>query len=687
MSISNSGEGRRILAAFGLDRIATPLNAEQQEAVTAPLGNQLVLAGAGTGKTTVLTERFSHLVSHYDISPYAIMAVTFTNRAATEMRSRIDAALNRQLNGLWVGTFHSIALRMLRHHTAAAGLPAHFQILDRKDQQSLIKRMMKELGLGDDSIQPKEVSGFISRNKENCQRSADLAGGAHRSARSQMLVLYYQDYEARCEKEGLVDFSEILLRCYELLERHPEVLAKYQEQFIDVLVDEFQDINRIQYKWLQLLVGGAGRMMAVGDDDQSIYSWRGAQPDSMHTFLQQFSDVQLVHLEQNYRSVGNILNAANEVIAANTTRIGKTLRTERGCGEAIWLHEAQSEYDEADFIVEQMLRWQADKGYRYGDCAVLYRSNAQSRLIEQACLARNVPYKVYGGLRFFSRAEVKTAMSYLRLLVLPDADAVFGRVVNLPPRGIGTKTQALLRAWAEAKGVSLWAASTPAALAEQSLTARATRALLDFHELIDGLRETVKALPLPVAVAAVIKAAGLDTYYGAEAGEVGRSRQENLEELISASAKQVASDAAAERPTLEVLSEFLNAITLETSAESAGEGGEAQLPTDAFQLMTFHAAKGLEFPVVFLAGLEEGLLPHALSMYETDDLKADRRSLEEERRLLYVGITRAQERLCLSYAQERRLLGATSPRLPSQFLIEFPQHLLERRDAFGMPAL
>lgn len=630
-------------------------------------GNQLVLAGAGTGKTTVLTERFAQLVNHYGASPYAILAVTFTNRAAGEMRERIQKMLGRALNGLWIGTFHSIALRMLRQHAGGAGLSANFQILDREDQKSLIKRLMKRLNIDDSNLPPKQVAGFISQCKESCLRAADITANAEvyrGPAPSAQLITLYQAYEELCEQEALVDFSEMLLRCFELLQRDLEVRAGYQRQLGNLLVDEFQDTNEIQYKWLKLLAGDNMNVMAVGDDDQSIYSWRGAQVANMQAFRTQFKDVRLVRLEQNYRSTATILNAANAVIANNSQRIGKTLRTDKGRGVPILQHQSETDQAEASFTIEQQQHWKLDDGHLNSDYAVLYRTHAQSRLFEQACLERGVPYKVYGGLPFFSRAEVKNALAYLRLLVLPDSNEAFSRVVNLPARGIGTRTQQQLRAYADDRGISLWAASTVSALTEQSLPPRAVTSLGRFHELIEGLRNMAQHQTLPNAASMVIKETGLYDHYAKEPGEIGRARLENLDELVNACAGHKPEES---NSPLETLGVFLNEVTLQTSAETklTSEAGD-----DALQLMTLHSVKGLEFPVVFLTGLEEGLLPHFAAINDSGDV-------EEERRLLYVGITRAKTRLCISYARMRQLHGKTIFPEPSQFLREFPVELLE----------
>lgn len=651
--------------------ITEPLNAEQLAAVTAPASHQLVLAGAGTGKTLVLTSRFAWLVREKGCSPYSIMAVTFTNRAAAEMRQRIERLLNQPMRGLWIGTFHSIALRMLRYHRVEAALSPDFRIIDSDEQKRLIKRLLKELDIDEKEWPPKALADFISRQKENRRRAEDIETGEQPDGTyvNDIQATLYRAYQAACENDGLVDFSEMLLRGYEMLAKNASLLEDYRQRFTHLLVDEFQDTNNLQYQWLKLLVGEQNHMMAVGDDDQSIYSWRGARVENMEDFRRHFKDVHLVRLEQNYRSTGNILAAANAVIKHNHTRIGKELRTSEAHGELISCYGAANADEEASFILEQVVEWQV-QGRRLAEAAILYRSHAQSRILELTCLARNVPYRIFGGMPFYSRAEVRHALAYMRLLVQPDANEALERVINFPTRGIGGKTLSQLRSYAKEAQLSLWQACTESAMQAAHLSARSMIAITAFRKLILALQEDIRDLPLGLVATLVLERTGLLEYYSKEGGESGQARVENMEELVSACDAYEGSDMVSD--TIETsppnvhnsLYLFLDDITLGIDAAAADEN------RDALCLMTLHSAKGLEFPLVFMAGMENGLFPHYMATEEEG-------REEEERRLCYVGITRARERLCMTYAHERQIWGSTHYNRPSAFLREIPPQLLE----------
>ncbi len=640
--------------------IIDPLNEAQRQAVTAPTGQQLVLAGAGSGKTRVLVHRIAWLMAVEGASPYNIMAVTFTNKAAAEMRARIEELLSAPVGGMWVGTFHSLAHRFLRAHWKDAGLPQVFQILDSEDQYRLIRRLLKNLELDESKWPPRQIQWFINARKDEGQRPQhiDHQGDLY----TRQMVKIYQAYEDNCRQAGLVDFAELLLRAHELLRDRPDILHHYRERFRFLLVDEFQDTNTIQYAWLRLLAGEQGNLFAVGDDDQSIYGWRGAKIENIHQFSRDYPGAQTIRLEQNYRSTANILNAANALIDHNSDRLGKQLWTEGGEGEPIYLYTAFNDIDEARFIANRIEQW-IEEGNSRRDVAILYRSNAQSRVLEEALLRAGIPYRIYGGLRFFERQEIKDAMAYLRLMANRADDASFERVVNTPTRGIGEKSMASVREFARQRGVTLWHAAQ-AIIEEGWLPARASNAIKGFLHLIDQLDESCKPLELGETVDHIIHASGLIDHYKKEKGEKGRSRIENLEELVSA-AKEFEYDEAGEEETLDPLSAFLSHAALE-----AGEG-QADPWEDCVQMMTLHSAKGLEFPLVFLAGLEEGLFPHKMSMEEPG-------RLEEERRLCYVGITRAEKILYLTYAEQRRLHGQDHFGTPSRFIGEIPDELIRQ---------
>ncbi|HET7370214.1 MAG TPA: DNA helicase II [Gammaproteobacteria bacterium] len=631
--------------------ILDPLNAAQRDAVTADPGPVLVLAGAGSGKTRVLVHRIAWLIQVHRVSPYGILAVTFTNKAAGEMRGRIEALLNMPANNLWVGTFHGIAHRLLRLHWREAKLPQNFQIIDSDDQLRVIKRILKQLEIDEARWPPRQMQWYINARKDEGLRAAHLGGTDDPYQRH--VVRVYQAYEEACERGGMVDFAELLLRAHELWRDNPDVLAHYRERFRHVLVDEFQDTNAIQYAWVRMLAGERGMPFIVGDDDQSIYGWRGAKIENLHRLKRDFPALKTVRLEQNYRSTGHILNAANALIAHNSDRLGKNLWTAGKDGEPIHLYAAFNELDEAAFVVERIKRWVADGGLRR-EAAVLYRSNAQSRVFEEALMTAGVPYRVYGGVRFFERAEIKDALAYLRLIANRGDDASFERAVNQPARGIGARTLERLRAEARDERLSLWMAAGRLSDGDV-LSARAGNALQGFMALIERLAEETDMLPLHEQVEHVVAASGLLDHYRRDKGERGEARVENLEELVNA-ARGFEPDVEFDVPPLTA---FLTQAALE-----AGEG-QADAGEDSVQLMTLHSAKGLEFPLVFIGGLEEGLFPHQRSA-------EDQQGLEEERRLAYVGMTRAMQTLYLSYAEQRRLHGRDTFGLPSRFLRELP---------------
>lgn len=635
--------------------ILDELNDAQREAVTAPAGPTLVIAGAGSGKTRVLVHRAAWLIDVERVSPHSLLAVTFTNKAAAQMRGRIESLLGLPVGHLWIGTFHGLAHRLLRRHWREAKLPQGFQIIDADDQQRIIKRLLRNSGNDDDRYTPREIQYFVNRQKDQGLRPEHLDDGGDPNDR-QMIALYAA-YEAVCERGGLVDFAELLLRAHELWRDNAELLDHYRQRFRQILVDEFQDTNAIQYAWLRLLAGSTGVPFAVGDDDQSIYRWRGARVEHIHRFQRDFPGTRVVKLEQNYRSTGTILSAANAVIAHNGARLGKNLWTEGAAGEPIRLYAAYNERDEAEFIAARLRDW-SDQGNARQDAAILYRSNAQSRVLEEALINARIPYRVYGGLRFFERQEIKDALAYLRLVRNHDDDASFERIVNRPTRGIGARTVEQMRDHARANACPLWQAA--GALTRDGLAGRTARAVLAFMTLIEQLGRETRDLPLEDTVDAAIAMSGLIAFYEKEKGDKGATRVENLEELVSA-AKSFEPDPAAEMSPVD---EFLAHAALE-----AGEG-QSDSQDDYVQLMTLHSAKGLEFPLVFLAGMEDGLFPHQRSA-------TDPEGLEEERRLCYVGLTRAMRTLYISHAEQRRLHGSDSFSLPSRFIREIPEECVE----------
>lgn len=633
------------------------LNDRQRDAVAATRSNMLVLAGAGSGKTRVLVHRIAWLLTVEHCSPYSIIAVTFTNKAAAEMRHRIGQLMGNQQGGMWVGTFHGLAHRLLRAHHMDAGLPQDFQILDSEDQQRLLRRLIKAMNLDDKQWPAKQAMWYINGKKDEGLRPKHI--DSYGNPVEQTWLKIYQAYQEACDRAGLVDFAELLLRAHELWLNKPHILQHYRERFTNILVDEFQDTNNIQYAWIKVLAGDSGKVMIVGDDDQSIYGWRGAQVENIQRFLTDFPGAQTIRLEQNYRSTNNILSAANTLIANNDGRLGKELWTEGGDGEPISLYCAFNELDEARFVVNRIKAWQ-EQGGTLEHCAILYRSNAQSRVLEEALLQASMPYRIYGGQRFFERQEIKDALSYLRLIANRNDDAAFERVVNTPTRGIGDRTLDVVRQTARDRQMTLWQACR-ALLQDKALAGRAASALQRFMELVDALAYETVEMPLHVQVDKVIKDSGLFVMYEQEKGEKGQARVENLEELVTATRQFSYQD---EDEDLMPLQAFLSHAALE-----AGEG-QADTWQDAVQLMTLHSAKGLEFPQVFIVGMEEGMFPSQMSLDEGG-------RLEEERRLAYVGVTRAMQKLTLTYAETRRLYGKEVYHRPSRFIGELPEECVE----------
>jgi DNA helicase-2/ATP-dependent DNA helicase PcrA len=654
------------------------LNPEQLAAVTLPHASAMILAGAGSGKTRVLTTRIAWLLATGQAGPLSILAVTFTNKAAKQMLIRLSALTPVNTRGMWVGTFHGLCNRMLRAHHRDANLPQLFQILDTQDQLSLIKRMYRAHNLDDVRYPPKQLQWFIAGAKDEGLRP-NMVEAADELSRRQ--VEHYALYDAMCQREGVVDFAELLLRSYELLAGHEGLREHYRRRFSHLLVDEFQDTNTLQYKWLRMLAGPHTAVFAVGDDDQSIYAFRGAKVANMQQFERDFGTpeqpVKLIKLEQNYRSHGHILDAANALIRHNQARLGKNLWTSEGKGEPVRAFSAASDQDEAAFIVD-VVKGISDDGVAHDEVALLYRSNAQSRVLEHALFGAGIPYRVYGGMRYFERAEVKHALAYLRLIAAPEDDGAFLRVVNFPPRGIGARTLEQVQDAARGQGTSLWQAA-----ASGVMSGKAGSSLAAFGKLIETLRRETRALPLQDAVEHVIEKSGLLTHYKAE--KDGQDRVENLLELVTAAdafvrEAELATDAPMLTERVDVdaqspeegvaegatdpLTAFLTHAALEAGDTQAADG------RPALQLMTVHAAKGLEFHTVFVTGLEEGLFPHENSLSEAD-------GLEEERRLMYVAITRARRRLYVTQAQSRMLHGQTRYNVPSRFLTELPPDLVQ----------
>jgi DNA helicase-2/ATP-dependent DNA helicase PcrA len=667
-----------------ISQILDPLNKAQRQAVCSKAQNTLVLAGAGSGKTRVLVHRIAWLVQMEHVSPYSIMAMTFTNKAAGEMCFRIEKLLKNSTQNMWVGTFHGLAHRLLRHHWQAANLVANFQIIDSDDQLRLIKRIMKELNIDDKKHPPRDIQRFINDCKDNGLRVAQLNGQEFYN-RSFMLDIYYQ-YEQLCQRTGLVDFAELLLRAHELWLHQPNLLSHYQHRFQHILVDEFQDTNTIQYAWIKVLSGANkpiknSSVMVVGDDDQSIYGWRGAKIEHIQQFEKDFSPAEVIKLEQNYRSTANILNAANAVIENNTERLGKKLWTDDKTGDPIYVYQAYNEYDEAEYIVDQIQQYQ-EQGLSRNEMAILYRSNAQSRVLEEQLLRQAIPYRVYGGLRFFDRAEIRDALAYLRLSNSRYDDAAFERIINLPTRGIGQRSIDKIRQYARETEQCLWFAAIHM-MGQKLLPAKAATSIAQFMTMIDGFQASITAevpLKLYELLDQIYQSSGLKAYHAKENNERSRSRVENLDELINA-LKQFEKredplndpfdeplEGSIESSTKEdttLLADFLSHAVLESSAQQGEEWDEC------VQLMTLHSAKGLEFSSVFLTGLEQGLFPSSRSC-------DDQSKLEEERRLCYVGITRAMKHLHISFADYRSKFGRSEFCRPSQFLKEIPRDLMQQ---------
>lgn len=634
-----------------------PLNAAQRQVVTAPLGQQLVLAGAGSGKTRVLVHRIAWLINVEQASPYAILAVTFTNKAAAEMRGRIENLLQQSTQGMWVGTFHGLAHRLLRIHWQEAKLAQNFQVLDGEDQLRLIKRLCKDLGIDEQRWPSRDVQWYINNKKDQGIRANSIQTcGDHYLV---TMVQLYQAYEEACARAGVIDFAELLLRALDLWRDNPELLAHYQQRFAHVLVDEFQDTNAVQYAWLKLLAKGTKSLMVVGDDDQSIYGWRGAKIENIQSFSHDFPEAQTFRLEQNYRSTNTILKAANALISNNQGRLGKELWTAGNEGEAIALYAGFNEQDEARYILERIAEAHRT-GLHYHEIAILYRSNAQSRVLEENLWREAIPYRIYGGLRFFERAEIKNALAYLRLIRSRQDDSALERIINLPPRGIGERTIEKIRQLAREQNISLWQALKEI-IKQQVVPARAGNALSNFVQLINKLADEIEPLKLVEQIDLVIKASGILEFHLNERGEKGEARVENLKELVSAAS---AFEKVEQEDNVPPLLAFLDHAALEAGEKQAGDG------EDCVQLMTLHNAKGLEFPLVFLTGMEEGLFPHQRNLEDID-------KLEEERRLAYVGITRAMQQLVITYAETRRLHGNETYNKISRFVREIPVDLLQ----------
>ncbi len=637
------------------------LNEKQYEAVTAPLGNMLVLAGAGSGKTRVLVSRIAWLISEMQVSPQAILAVTFTNKAAGEMKSRLQELLNIPLMGFWVGTFHGLCHRLLRRHHKEANLAEQFHILDSDDQLRTVKRVIASLNLDPDQWSPKKAQAYINNKKDEGIRAKHIQALTYGPEKT--LQRIYMAYEQACQISGVVDFAELMLRAHELLRDNPDILEHYRHRFQAILVDEFQDTNTIQYAWIRLLAGDNIAVMAVGDDDQSIYGWRGAKVENIEQFVRDFANVDTIRLEQNYRSTATILQAANSLINNNQGRMGKNLWTQGQEGEKIMLFSAFNEIEEARFLAEKIQQF-VDQGRNPDDIAILYRSNALSRVIEESLLRAGIAYRIYGGVRFFERAEIKDALAYLRLILNDQDDTAFERVVNFPTRGIGEKTVDSLRVVAKDCDISLWQAAV-LHIEEKRLPARAANALSNFLSLIEQMRTDLAADHLEKQVQGVIQRSGLERHYGNMKGDKGEAKLENLKELVSAARQFRFEEGSDEEAPTTVLGAFLTHASLES-----GEL-QADIHEQSVHLMTLHAAKGLEFPYTFIVGMEEGVFPSKQSHEEAG-------RLEEERRLCYVGMTRAMEQLILTYAEIRRQYGREEYHRPSRFLSELPTKLLNQ---------
>ncbi|NRA69749.1 MAG: DNA helicase II [Gammaproteobacteria bacterium] len=633
------------------------LNDHQRQAVAAAPGNQLVLAGAGSGKTRVLVHRIAWLLKVENQSPHSILAVTFTNKAAKEMRHRVESLLGDQLGRIWIGTFHGIAHRLLRMHHTEAKLPENFQVIDSDDQLKMLKRLTKALNLDDKTYPARQLQSYINSHKDEGIRAAHIETYGDELETNQRNV--YQAYQEACDRSGLVDFAELLLRAHELWLNNPQVLAHYQRRFGNILVDEFQDTNNIQYAWIKILAGQQANLMIVGDDDQSIYGWRGAKVENLQRFLTDYPKAITIKLEQNYRSTANILEAANAVISNNSQRLGKKLWTDDNKGDPILLYAAFNEMDEARYVTTKIKEWQ-DQGGNLAEVAILYRSNAQSRIMEEALLSQQLPYRIYGGLRFYDRLEIKDTLGYLRLISNRDDDAAFERIVNTPTRGIGNTTLDKLRSNARQQGMTMWQVSH-LLLKEKILTGRAANAIKGFIDLVNQLETDGHEMNLRGMTDLVINHSGLKAMYQAEKGERGQDRLDNLDQLLTAMDDFIVPEEAEEMTELNA---FLSHAALESG------DGQADEYEDAVQLMTMHSAKGLEFPMVFIIGVEEGMFPSQRTIEEPE-------KMEEERRLAYVGITRAMKKLIICYAESRRLYGQQKFHKPSRFIREIPVDVTE----------
>lgn len=634
------------------------LNDKQKEAVVTPYSNSLVLAGAGSGKTRVLVHRIAWLLSAKNNSPSSIMAVTFTNKAAAEMRNRIKYLIGTSHNSMWIGTFHGLAYRLLRIHHIDAKLPQDFQIIDSEDQLRLLNRLIRTMNIDEKQWSPRQAMGYISAKKDQGLRPQHLDNYSNQI--EAIWIRIYHAYQEACNRAGLVDFAELLLRSYELWSNNPHILHYYQERLTNILVDEFQDANQIQYAWIQILAGNHSSVMIVGDDDQSIYGWRGARVENIQRFLNDFKGAQTIRLEQNYRSTGNILKAANALITHNDGRLGKNLWTDSAKGHLISLYCAHNELDEARFVVNHIKTTSQKYICTLNEYAILYRSNAQSRVLEEAMLHIGLPYYIYGGMRFFERQEIKNALAYLRLIINRNDDTAYERVINTPTRGIGERTLNIVRQTARDQQLTLWQASSML-LQDKILTGRAASAIKCFIKLINDLEEDTSALPMHIQTDLVIKNSGLWAMYMQEKGENGQVRIDNLKELVTATRQYNYNN---EDRDLLPLPSFLSHVALEARE------GQISSHQDAVQLMTLHSAKGLEFQQVFIVGMEEGMLPSKMSL-------GDKSQLEEERRLAYVGVTRAMKKLTITHAATRRIYGKETTQYPSRFVGELPQECIE----------
>tara|TARA_Y100000590_G_scaffold221989_1_gene251266 strand:- start:854 stop:3004 length:2151 start_codon:yes stop_codon:yes gene_type:complete len=640
---------------MGITYTIDNLNEAQRNAVCSQSSNSLVIAGAGSGKTRVLIQRILWLIENNNFSPYSILAVTFTNKAAREIKTRLTESLNTNIDSMWVGTFHGICYRILRTNYREVNLPKNFQIIDSDDQIRIIKRIMKDNDIENSQIIPKQVAWYINKKKDQSIRSNKTKDDDFISIQNNKIYKLYEEY---CNASGLVDFGEIILRTLELLKQNKEKKNYYNNIFKSILIDEFQDTNTIQYQLIKTMAGGNPSIFAVGDDDQSIYGWRGAKVENIKKLQKDFKDIEIHRLEQNYRSSGNILEAANNIILNNDSRMGKNLWTEDKSGELIKIFSASDETEEANFVIETIQNFISDDFGR-NEIAILYRSNAQSRIFEEKLIANGIPYRIYGGFRFFERAEIKDVIAYMRLAVSNNDNNSFERIINNPPRGIGEKTKQTLREYSKDKGISLFD-SIENIIEESLLTKKACQSLKEFRNIIKNIQSILKEEELPHQINEIINITGIKSVYEKNKTEQARSKLENLDELVSAASEFTNID-------LDEGETIIDAFLTHTSLESGeGQGDEWD---ECVQLMTLHSSKGLEFPIVFLVGLEENLFPSRMSIEEDN--------LEEERRLCYVGITRARKKLFISHAQMRRQYGNDNYCLPSRFLNEIPQKVVE----------